>query len=129
MGLYALSAHLNSKIGHPSQPAALLRVDGRSREGRFRKELRAQLVQHVGGVPSATQDALIDIAVDIAIQIELLKTQRLEIDLTSNGHRMLLAAQNAYRRTLAQIGVKGVTAAPISSLAAHMASRLVNPAK
>jgi hypothetical protein len=104
-------------LGPYSRPATLARIDGRSREARFRKALRAQLVQHVGGKPSVTQAALIELAVDTALQIELMKQARAENgSLTPHDHRVFLAWQNTYRRTLGQLGMRG-EAPPAPSLA------------
>lgn len=36
------------------------KIDGRSADGRFLRRVRAELAEHVGGKPSATQHALID---------------------------------------------------------------------
>ncbi len=48
------------KIGPYSRPASMAKIDGRSADGRFLRRVRAELAQHVGGKPSATQYALID---------------------------------------------------------------------
>jgi hypothetical protein len=46
--------------------------DGRSAEGRFIRDLEAQLVAHVGGNPSITQRLLIDRLIKIRLQLDLL---------------------------------------------------------
>ncbi len=72
------SAPADARIGPYSRPPALARLDGRSREARFRKQLRAELVRHVGNRPSAVLQQLIDLAVDTAFQIELMRQNRAE---------------------------------------------------
>lgn len=119
------STQHTTALGPYSRPASLSRLDGRSREARYRKKLRAQLVRHVGNSPSATQEALIELAIDTAFQIELMKRSRDDNGaLTSHDHRVFLAWQNTYRRTLAQLGMKGASTQP-PSLADIMAKRPV----
>jgi hypothetical protein len=96
------------KIGPYSRPATLARIDGRSREARFRKALRAELVRHVGARPSAVQSALIELVLDTSFQIELMKRSRdVNGALTSHDHRVFLAWSNTLRRSLMQLGVRG----------------------
>jgi hypothetical protein len=112
-----------SRIGPYSRPATLSRIDGRSREARFRRDLRAQLVQHVGGAPSATQAALIELAVDTSLQIELMKRRRDEAGaLTPHDHHVFLAWLNTLSRTMRQLGLKGA-AEHSPSLADYLKSK------
>lgn len=101
----------------------MARLDGRSREARFRKQLRAELVRHVGSRPSGVQQQLIDLAVDTAFQIELMRQNRAENGaLAEHSHRVMLAWANIYRRVLLQLGLTGVADKPLS-LAELMAQK------
>lgn len=123
----------------PARPGRnwLAKLDGRTREARFIATLRADLVRHVGGSPSITEAELIDMAVDIAFEIEAMKRRRAERDatLSLHDHRTFLAYQNTFRRTLAQLGMKAAER-PALSLAerllaqpgAHTAPASVAPA-
>jgi hypothetical protein len=61
-----------SKIGPYSTHATLQKLDGRSREARLMKSLRAELISHVGGKPSVAQTVLIDQATKIQLRIEMM---------------------------------------------------------
>jgi hypothetical protein len=104
--------------GHAVPPRrarnGLTKMDGRTREARFVRDLRASLIRHVGSSPSATQAALITMAVDTAFEIELMKRRRAERDatLSMHDHRAFLAYQNTLRRTLAQLGMKSAAEKP-----------------
>ncbi|HUA81239.1 MAG TPA: hypothetical protein VL997_12755 [Dyella sp.] len=87
---------------------SLKKLDGRSREARYRRDLRAELMRHVGNAPSATQEVLIDIAVDTAFEIEAMKARRGDDGtLSLHDHRAMLAYQNTLRRTMTALGIKG----------------------
>jgi hypothetical protein len=45
---------------------------GKTREGAFLRGVRAELVKHVGGRPSATQSALIEAAAQLRLRISLM---------------------------------------------------------
>jgi hypothetical protein len=107
---------------HPGR-TRLAKLDGRTREARFIAKLRADLVRHVGGSPSITEAELIDMACDIAFEIEAMKRRRADRDatLSLHDHRAFLAYQNTFRRTLAALGMKGAEARP-QSLAERMAA-------
>src|ERR1035437_3789433 len=90
-----------SRAGARQMPATcgrnrLAKLDGRTREARFVATLRADLIRHVGGHPSATQAELIEMATDIAFEIEAMKRRRAERDstLSLHDHRAFLAYQN-----------------------------------
>lgn len=98
------------KLGPYSRPKALAMVDGRRSEAKVMADHRAELVQHCGGAPSATQRALIERAVALHLRLRLM-----DIEMTSgrgmsekNG-REYLAWNNAYTRTVKQLGMKGVS--------------------
>ena len=109
----------NSTNGHAAPPRRgrnrLAKLDGRTREARFIATLRADLVRHVGGSPSVAEAELIDMAVDSAFEIEAMKRRRANGgSLSLHDHRAFLAYQNAYRRTLSVLGLKGVAERPPS---------------
>jgi len=95
-------------IGPYARPATLTHIDGRSKEARFKKTMRASLAAHVGNKPSAVQSALIELAIDTAFQIELMKRHRdASGALTAHDHRQFLAWANTLSRTLRQLGMEG----------------------
>jgi hypothetical protein len=52
-------------IRRVSQTVSLPKVDGRSTLGKLMRQVRADLIRHVGGRPSATQTMLIERAVTL----------------------------------------------------------------
>jgi hypothetical protein len=88
-------------------------TDGRSAEAQFCRRMRAALVRHIGNRPSITQSALIDLAVDTALEIERMKCRRGEGgSLSIHDHKAFLAYVNAFRRHLVALGLKGPAERP-----------------
>lgn len=71
------------------------------------RDVRAELVAHVGGNPTATQKALIERAVWLSLHVAQLDAKAAEgRGLTEHDSRTYLAWSNSLTRTLAQIGLK-----------------------
>ena len=111
------------RVGPYSRPGPLAKVDGRSREARFLKLIRADLAEHLGGSPSATQRALIERAAWLSLRVAQLDGK------IANGHnftehdsRTYLSWVNSLSRCLRELGLKPVTA-PARSLADILAGR------
>jgi hypothetical protein len=103
---------------------ALKTIDGRTREGRALRDLRAQLIQHVGGKPSVTQKALIERACMLALHVAKMEARAAEGRVMSEqDSRQYLAWSNSYTRTLRQLGTKGAPPAP-QTLAERRAARV-----
>jgi hypothetical protein len=99
--------------------------DGRSAEAKFRTRLRDALIRHIGSNPSITQSALIDLAVDTALEIEKMKCRRAENgSLSLHDHKAFLAYANAYRRNLVALGLKGVSERPPRLLGHRLINRI-----
>ena len=98
--------------------------DGRSREAQFRKRLRTALEQHIGGKPSITQNVLIALAVDTALEIERMKARRDANggSLTIHDHKAFLGFVNSYRRHLVALGLDGAATQP-PDLETYLASK------
>jgi hypothetical protein len=56
-------------ISPHSRPGKLAVVDGRSAEARLMADIRADLIRHVGGHPTAIQSMLIDLAASLTLRI------------------------------------------------------------
>jgi len=115
-------------LGPHSRPARLAKVDGRTKEARLMQAVRADLIAHLGGSPSAVQNRLIDRAALLSLHIELFDRRALESGgpLTERDSRSYLAYSNSLTRLLARLGIKGAKPAPptIADVAAEiMASR------
>jgi hypothetical protein len=112
------------KLGPFSRVHHLASVDGRSQVGRYVRQLRRQLSEHVGGSPSIPQRVLIEQAAIKAARIGLLVDKILtsadpDVDLAT---RCYLAWSNSLRRDLEALGlVKPEVQAP--RLAEFLASR------
>jgi hypothetical protein len=85
--------------------------DGRSWQSIFRKRLRQALLGHLGGNATVTQTCLIDAAIEIASEIEAMKSRRDERGaLSLHDTKAFLAYQNTYRRHLLALGIKAAPA-------------------
>jgi hypothetical protein len=107
-----------------SRPAVLAKLDQRTKEARLVREMRAELIAHVGGAPSATQRALIDQAVSLKLHIALMDRRAAENGgaMGEAAGRQYLAWANAFSRLLRQLGTKAAAQRP-RSLAEHLADR------
>jgi hypothetical protein len=99
------------KLGPYSNCATLAKLDGRTREARLVKSLRAELVAHVGGNPSTTQRLLIDQACALQLRIALMDADSERIDvMTERNQVQYLAWSGALTRLLDKIGLKAAAA-------------------
>jgi hypothetical protein len=110
-------------IGPYSRPPSLAKLDGRTREARLLRETRAELAQHVGGAPSATQRALIERAAQLSLRIALMDAKFAETSIqTEHDSRTYLAWSSTLSRTMRELGVHAAPARP-RTLADHLASK------
>jgi hypothetical protein len=87
------------------------------------RQVRADLIRHVGGRPSATQKMMIERAVTLTGYLARLDAEALSpAGLSDHRRREYLAADGSLRRTLREIGLKGAAATP-PSLADYLAAR------
>lgn len=106
-----------------SRSRSLAKIDGRTREARFLKAARAELIEHIGGRPSVTERALIERAVWLLLRMELLNGRLTGGDsFTHHDQLGYLGWSNALGRCLRELGLKPRTEAP-SSLAQYIAAR------
>lgn len=88
--------------------SSLQKHDGRTKTARLIRDMRADLVAHVGGRPSATQRVLIDRAVTLAAHLD-----RMDAEAFANGgmsdhaRRQYLAWDGSLRRALLALGLTG----------------------
>lgn len=78
------------------------KVDGRTKEAALMRRVRAGLIAHVGGRPSASQSVLIDRAVSLSLQLA-----RLDIDLAAGmpiDQERFLAWSNSLSRIMTRLG-------------------------
>jgi hypothetical protein len=106
------------------RPATLAKLDGRTKEARLMREVRADLNAHIGGTLSITQRALIERAVHLTLQVCLIDRKAAEAGgtMTEMNSRTYLAWSNSLTRTLKELGLKGA-AQRMPTLADHFASR------
>jgi hypothetical protein len=96
-------------------------IDGRSREGRYLAAVRAQLVAHLGGSPSAPQRMIVDRLAVVALRLALFDEKIIAGSLTDNDARTYGALHNSFRLLIREIGLKAADARP--SLAETFARR------
>ena len=96
-----------------SRPAALAKLDGRTREGRLVRDTRSALIAHIGGQPSATQRALVERAVQLTLRIASMDRKFAETGVqTEHDSRTYLAWSASLSRALRDLGMKGVAEKP-----------------
>ncbi|HEX3861080.1 MAG TPA: hypothetical protein VHY35_05255 [Stellaceae bacterium] len=97
-------------------------TDGRSAEGRFIRDLEAQLIAHVGGSPSIAQKLLIDRIIKTTMQVDALDAKLAEGTWTDHDSRTHGGLINRQRLLLREIGMKPA-AARQPTLAEHFAAK------
>jgi hypothetical protein len=103
------------KVGPYSRNSTLRKMDGRSREARLLKSMRAELIAHVGGKPNVAQRILIDQAAELRLRIALMEAETLEPgEMTERRQVQFLAWTGALTRLLKDLGLQGVPQAPPS---------------
>jgi hypothetical protein len=113
-------------IHRVSRAVSLPKVDGRSALGKLMRQVRSDLVRHVGGRPSATQRMLIERAATLTGYLARLDGEALSpAGMSDHRRREYLAADGALRRLLREIGTKGVTEQP-PSLQAYLAAHAMD---
>ena len=116
------SRQMATRVGPYSRPRPLAKIDGRTREGRFLRSIRAELIDHVGGCPSVTERALIERAVWLAFRVAQLDAKMARSDnFTDHDSRTYLAWSNSLARCLRELGLKP-SVRPPRSLADVLAS-------
>ncbi len=82
-----------------------------SRDGRLFIALRAELVAHVGGRPSAVQRAMIDRLAWLQLHLALMDERMMKSgELSDHAGKQYLAWSNSTARMLGQIGMKAAAA-------------------
>ncbi len=96
-----------------SRPAALAKLDGRTKEGRLVRDTRAAMTAHIGGAPSATQRALIERAVQLTLRIATMDRKFAQTgEQTELDSRTYLAWSASLSRVLRDLGMKSVAERP-----------------
>jgi hypothetical protein len=91
-----------------SRPVRAARITTRTIEGRLIRDVRADLIKHVGGKPSATQRVIIERAVMLTVQLGRMDAKSLA-DGAMSGHATAeyLAWSNTLTRCMKALGLKG----------------------
>jgi len=85
--------------------ATLARLDGRTREARLLRQIRAELTAHCGGSPSATQRIAIDRAAALTLHVARMDAKAAEQGgMSDHARREYLAADSSLRRMLQLLG-------------------------
>ena len=102
-------------IGPHSRPGKLAVIDGRRAEARRMKEVRQELVAHVGGKPSATQRMMIDRVAVMMLRMELLDKEAMNgTPMADHDQRAYLGWANSVSRMLRHLGLKALPARPLT---------------
>jgi len=88
-------------------------VTTRTAEGRLIRDVRADLIKHVGGAPSAPARALIERAVMLTVQLARMDAKALRDGaMSEHASREYLAWSNTLTRTMKALGLKAAPAKP-----------------
>jgi hypothetical protein len=121
-----------SEIARKYRRGGVVRLDGRSREARLMRTVRAELTAHVGGSPSATQRALIERAAWLSLHVAKIEARTAEGGGFSEADsRQYLAWSNSLTRTLRALGIEGApqsAPSPANRLQAYLATKAAQPA-
>ncbi len=94
------------RIGRYSHGNALVRLDFRTREGKFARAIQDELVAHIGGQPSAPERILIQVAVTKILRIALMADYVLSQEsISERDDRQFLCWSNSLRRDLDVLGL------------------------
>ena len=111
------------KVGPYTRPAALAKLDQRTKEARLVRETRAELTAHVGANPSATQRQLIERAVQLTLRVAMMDRKFAQTGVqTELDSRTYLAWSACLSRALRDLGLKASAEKP-KSLQQHLAER------
>lgn len=114
---------MRHRVGVYSRPGPLADLDLRTREGRYLKQFRTELLQHLGGTASPTQRELVARASWLSLRCCQLDAKiAAGEDFTLHDSRTYLAWSNSLARALRQLGLKPAEA-PAPTLADHLARR------
>jgi len=88
------------------------------------RRVRADLIAHVGGKPSATQRMLVERAVTLSLYVSKLDSKLLKNgSMTEHDSRTYLAWSNSLTRTLRELGLGKPQDAPGNRLQQHLAGK------
>jgi hypothetical protein len=98
---------------------------GKTREGAFLRGVRAELVKHVGGRPSATQAALIEAAAQLRLRITLMDRKFSETQTqTEHDTRTYLAWVGSLARLMTRLdNLKGTAKREPANLHDYLSAR------
>ena len=112
----------NYRLGPYSTQAAVQGLDQRTREGRLMRQVRKDLIAHLGGNPSVTQRVMIDRAAWLSLRLALLDAKILADTFTEHDSRTYIAWDRSLNRLMRDLGLKGAAQAP-RSLREHLAAK------
>lgn len=112
-----------SEVPRSAKVINLATLDQRTREYRLMQETRADLLAHVGNMPSATQLALIERACQLRLRIAVMDQSYADQGtMTEHDSRVYLAWSNAYVRVVTALGLKAPPR-PKQDLQGYLSSR------
>jgi hypothetical protein len=107
-----------SKLGAYAHDIVLARADGRSREGRLLKQMRQELIAHMGGTVTPPQRAMIERAAMLQLRCAALDRKVLDGTFSEYDAKTYLAFSNSLTRTLKALGVQPAAAKPMDPMEA-----------
>lgn len=93
------------KIKPYSTSDSLRKLDGRSKEARLLRKVRADLTAHIGGRPTIAQKVLIERAAWMTLHLDMMDRKMLGGAPSERDARQYLAWSNTLTRAIAQLGI------------------------
>jgi hypothetical protein len=110
-------------IGAYSKAKTLAQRDGRTREGRYLRAVTREMVQHVGGNPSATERVLIDQAAQLRLRLAIMDKKFADTgDFTDHDRRSYLAFANSLTWLIHTLGLRNAAKEKAPSLSEYLAA-------
>jgi hypothetical protein len=96
--------NITRQIGACSRRDALRKIDGRTRSGRYLRQIERELIEHLGGSASAPQRYLVErVAVDL-LRLRLLDSEMAAGTISDHDARVAHALRNSVRLALRELG-------------------------
>lgn len=119
VSVYWVMSQSSPRQRQPKVPSC----DRRSADHRLMRRVRAELVRHVGGKPTATQSGIIDQIGWLTLYVTRMNRTALETGGVHSAHaaKQFLAYQNSLTRALARLGLASAPGPELTPAERHAA--------
>jgi hypothetical protein len=101
-------------LGAYAKEIVLARPDGRTKEARLLRQMREELIRHLGGNVTPPQRAMIERAAMLQLRCAALDRKILDGTFSEYDAKTYLAFSNSLTRTLARLGLEAAASKPLT---------------